>query len=116
VDDGRTRREPLKPLVFAILLALSEEDRHGFGIMQDVNRRLKRRAVLGPGTLYRTLKELREAGLVAHAPSAADADPRRRFYRLTPKGRSAARAEAARMAAWIDLAKSGRLLDAKSGE
>jgi DNA-binding PadR family transcriptional regulator len=105
------RQEPLKPLIFAILLALAEEDRHGFAIMEDANRRLKRRAILGPGTLYRTLKELREAGLVAHSTAPAGADPRRQYYRLTAKGRRAARAEAARMAAWVELARAGRLLD-----
>jgi len=102
--------EALRPVVFAILIALSGESRHGYGIMKLVNERMGRRAVLGPGTLYRTLKELRDDGLIEYAPAPADADSRRRYYRITAAGRHAARAEAARMAAWVDAARAGRLL------
>ncbi len=113
---ARSDPEPLKPLDFAILLALNERDRHGYGIMKLVNQQLRRRALLGPGTLYRTLKELREAGLIDYASAPADADSRRRYYRITPQGRRAAQLEATRMANWVDLARTGRLLDAKAGE
>jgi len=102
--------EPLRPVVFAILVALHEESRHGYAIMQLVNERMQRRAVLGPGTLYRTLKELRDAGLIDYAPAPPDADSRRRYYKITTVGRDAARAEAARMEAWVDVARAGRLL------
>jgi len=66
--------------------------------------------VLGPGTLYRTLKELRDDGLIDYAKAPADADSRRRYYTITAEGRKAARAEAARMAGWVEAARSGRLL------
>lgn len=102
--------EPLRPLVFAILLALNERDLHGYAIMTVVNEQLRRRALLGPGTLYRTLKELKEDGLIAHAPAPSDADSRRHYYRITTKGRRVARAEADRMAVWVDAARAGRLL------
>lgn len=102
--------EPLRPLVFAILIALNEQSRHGYAIMQVVNERMQRRAVLGPGTLYRTLKELRDEGLIEYAPSPSDADSRRRYYAITPAGREAASAEAARMSAWVEAARAGRLL------
>ncbi len=108
--------EPLKPLDFAILLALNEQDRHGYGIMKVVNQQLRRRALLGPGTLYRTLKELREDGLIDYASAPADADSRRRYYRITPQGRRAAQLEAIRMAAWVDVARAGRLLELEGGE
>ena len=108
--------EPLKPLDFAILLALNEQDRHGYGIMKLVNQQLRRRALLGPGTLYRTLKELREDGLIDYASAPADADSRRRYYRITPQGRRAAQLEATRMAAWVDVARAGRLLELEGGE
>ncbi len=108
--------EPLRPLVFAILLALNEQHRHGYGIMKVVNRQLRRRALLGPGTLYRTLKELREEGLIDYASAPADADSRRRYYRITAQGRRTARLEAIRMAAWVDVARAGRLLDVEAGE
>jgi DNA-binding PadR family transcriptional regulator len=102
--------EPLRPVVFAILIALNEESKHGYGIMKVVNEQMGRRAVLGPGTLYRTLKELRDQGLIEYAPSPTDADARRRYYRITAAGRGVARTEAARMADWVDLARRGRLL------
>ena len=102
--------EPLRPVVFAILIALNEESQHGYGIMKVVNEQMGRRAVLGPGTLYRTLKELRDDGLIEYAKSPTDADARRRYYRITTEGRQVARTEAARMADWVDLARRGRLL------
>jgi DNA-binding PadR family transcriptional regulator len=102
--------EPLRSVVFAILIALNEESKHGYGLMKVVNEQMRRRAVLGPGTLYRTLKELRDEGLIEYAPSPTDADSRRRYYKITAEGRQAARAEAARMADWVDLARRGRLL------
>lgn len=106
----RKDSEPLRPVVFAILIALNEESKHGYGIMKIVNQQMGRRAVLGPGTLYRTLKELRDEGLIEYAPASTNADARRRYYRITAEGRQIARAEAARMADWVDLARRGRLL------
>ncbi len=113
---GTTEVEPLRPLVFAILLALNEQDRHGYGIMKAVNQRLRRRALLGPGTLYRTLKELREDGVIAYAPASEGADPRRRYYKITAQGRRVARREAFRMARWVEAARAGRLLGIEVGE
>lgn len=100
----------LRPIVFAVLVALAERHLHGYGIMRVVNERLSRQAVLGPGTLYRTLKELRESGLIDYVDGPPDADSRRRYYGLTAEGRGAARAEAARMAALVDAARATRLL------
>ena len=107
---SRAEPLPLRPLVFAILIALNEDSRHGYALMNVVNERMNRRALLGPGTLYRTLKELREDGLIEYAPAPSDADPRRRYYAITVEGRAAARAEAARMASWVEAARKGRLL------
>jgi DNA-binding PadR family transcriptional regulator len=102
--------------VFAILVALNEDSMHGYGIMKIVNEQMGRRAVLGPGTLYRTLKELRDEGLIEYAPTPSDADARRRYYRLSAEGRRVARAEATRMAGWVDLARRGRLLQGGGAE
>jgi DNA-binding PadR family transcriptional regulator len=112
----RDQFEPLRPIVFAILLALNEESRHGYGIMKIVNERMERRALLGPGTLYRTLKELRDEGLIAYAPAPANADSRRRYYMITATGRQTARAEAIRMAEWVDAARQGRLLQGEGAK
>lgn len=104
---------PLRPVVFAILLILNEQERHGYGIMQEVPKRASGRSVLGPGTLYRTLKELQGLGLIepsARRPAADSDDERRRYYRITPFGKRVAAAEAARMAALVRDAEASDLL------
>lgn len=106
IDD----QEPLRPVIFALLLSLSEGDRHGYAIMQRVNQRLGHRAIVGPGTLYRNLKELRETGWIAHVDGPSEADARRQYYTLTEDGRRAATAEAARMAELVDAARTEGLL------
>jgi DNA-binding PadR family transcriptional regulator len=89
---------PLRPLVFSILLLLKKERLHGYSIMKKVNDNAGKRVVLGPGTLYRTLKEMRDVGLVDHAqPPRADTDDRRSYYMLTPLGQRVVRAEALRI-------------------
>ena len=99
---------PLRPVVFAILSLLRQRALHGYGIMQAVNQHLGRRAVLGPGTLYRTLKELRELGLIRHSDPDPAEDARRHYYRLTELGRRTAEAEANRLAG---LMRSADLAD-----
>jgi DNA-binding PadR family transcriptional regulator len=100
----------LRPTVFAILLVLNESPLHGYGIMKAVNERLRHRAILGPGTLYRTLKELRDAGLITRAEAPAAEDARRQYYKLTEAGRIAAADEAARMADLVAVARASRLI------
>lgn len=89
----------LRPLVFSILLLLKKEKLHGYSIMKKVNDNAGKRIILGPGTLYRTLKEMRDMGLVDHteAPRGGTNDDRRSYYALTPLGRRVVRAEAARI-------------------
>ncbi len=104
---------PLRPVIFEILLILSEEERHGYGLMQDIKQRTNGRSILGPGTLYRTLNEMQRLKLIErsdHRPAPDLDDERRRYYRLTPFGRQVAAAEAARMAALIRTAQSGDLI------
>ena len=100
---------PLTPPVFHILLALADEERHGYGIMQDVARQTDGALQLGPGTLYGCLKRMLAGGLVEEAderPDPALDDERRRYYRMTPFGRRAARAEAQRLAGAVTVAMS----------
>src|SRR5271157_2872466 len=89
---------PLAPAALHILLSLAGEDRHGYGIMQEVARQSEGNYKLGPGTLYDNLQKLMNQGLVedAASPSKND-DPRRRYYRLTPFGRDVLAAEVARL-------------------
>lgn len=99
--------EPLRPLVFHILLLLNDEEAHGYGIMQAINERSGRNTILGPATLYRTLGQMRDDGLITEIPTD---DDRRRVYRLTDRGRAVARAEAERLAGLVERAREGRLI------
>src|SRR5713226_8306453 len=89
---------PLSPATLHILLALAGEDRHGYGIMQEVARQSEGQYKLGPGTLYDNLQKLMDQGVVDEATrrSATD-DPRRRYYRLSGFGRRILSAEVARL-------------------
>lgn len=101
---------PLRPLTFAVLLAVGEQHRHGYAIMQTVNQRLRGPGLVGPGTLYRTLKEMREEGWIEYVEAPPATDARRRYYGITAAGRRLAAAEAARMESWVEAAREQRLL------
>lgn len=105
----------MKPSVFHILLALSTEDRHGLGIAQSVEEATSGDVRLGPGTLYRSLKEMARDGLIeeAVAPKGED-DPRRRFYRISEAGRAAVRLEAGRLERLVEVARESRVLPERS--
>ena len=80
---------PLKPLDLELLLALADEDRHGYGLVQAVTEHTGGLLVLDPGNLYRVIKRLLESGLVAEAGARQASDvggERRRYYRITPFG------------------------------
>ena len=104
---------PLTPAVFHLLLALSDADRHGYGIAKEVAERTGGRVRLGPGTIYGTLNRMREAGLVEERVAGADrgGDDRRRYYRITPLGRAVARAEASRLLELVDIARDKALIE-----
>jgi len=88
---------PLSPATLHILLALAGEERHGYGIMQEVARQSEGQYKLGPGTLYDNLQKLMEQGLVDEARRSPNDDPRRRYYRLTSCGRKILTAEVSRL-------------------
>lgn len=89
---------PLSPAVLHILLALSGEERHGYGIMQEVARQSEGRYKLGPGTLYDNLQKLLEQGIVGECRQGSSADdPRRRYYKLTRFGRGLLSTEITRL-------------------
>jgi DNA-binding PadR family transcriptional regulator len=105
---------PLTPAVFHILLALTDEERHGYGIMQDVARQTDDALQLGPGTLYGCLKRMLASGLVEESDERPDPeldDQRRRYYRMTALGQNVVRAEAQRLSNAVLAARSKRLLD-----
>ena len=103
---------PLPPATFHILLALATGDRHGYGIIQDVESRTGGALRLSPGTLYRSIQRLLEQGLIVEPkrPHGSLDDPRRRYYRITPFGTSVARAETRRLTQLVRLARVAGLL------
>jgi DNA-binding PadR family transcriptional regulator len=128
----------MTPAVLHILLSLAAEDRHGLGIAADVKEFTNGRLEFGPGTLYGTIKRLLDAGMVedlgqpstgereersgvtrprerrawrgAGGPALKNDDPRRRYYRITPKGRKALALETEGMASVLTVAKRRRVL------
>jgi DNA-binding PadR family transcriptional regulator len=102
--------------VFHILLSLSDEELHGYGIMQAVARQTNNALQLGPGTLYGCLKRMLAAGLVEESgegPEPKAEDERRRYYRITDHGSRALRAEAKRLDQAVAAARAKRLLPSK---
>lgn len=103
---------PLPPATFHVLMALSEDERHGYGIIQDVEKRTDGALRLSAGTLYRTIQRLVDRGLIVESlrrPAAAADDPRRRYYRITELGTAVARAEALRLTRLVRLARESGL-------
>ncbi|HEX8882625.1 MAG TPA: PadR family transcriptional regulator [Candidatus Acidoferrum sp.] len=100
---------PLPSATFHILMALAEEDRHGYAIIQDVARRTGGELRLSAGTLYRSIQRMLEQGMVIETrdrPSPELDDERRRYYRITPFGSKVAKAEVTRLAKLLRLARS----------
>lgn len=104
---------PLRPSVFHILLALSDGDLHGYGIMQEVAEHTDGQIKLGPGTLYGAIKRLLNDRLIVETDERPDPeldDERRRYYRLTELGQKVLRAEAQRISRMVSVAQRKRLV------
>lgn len=102
---------PLPIATFHILMALADDDRHGYAIIQEVGERTNGEVKLGAGTLYRTMQRMLEQGYVSELsmrerPPKDQDDARRRYYRLTPFGRSVAEAETRRLGHLLRLARA----------
>ena len=104
--------EPLSTQVFHILLSLVDEDLHGYAIIQDVADRTGGEVRLTASTLYAAIKRLLDSGWIEELTRRpkSDDDPRRRYYRLTARGREVARAEARRLERMAAMAREKRLL------
>lgn len=100
---------PLTPVAFEILLALAEDQRHGYEVMIEIERRSAGRISPNPGTLYRALDRLVQEGLLTSAVQSVDGESRRVFS-LSALGRAVAAAEAARLSDQVLAARSLRLL------
>jgi DNA-binding PadR family transcriptional regulator len=98
---------PLSPATLHILLSLSGEDLHGYGIMQEITRQSQGKYNLGPGTLYDNLQKLIQREWIEELGRRRnDDDPRRRYYRLTSSGRGVLAAETARLEEVVREARS----------
>jgi len=100
---------PLQPATFHILMALADDDRHGYAIIRDVAERTGGSVKLSAGTLYRSIQRMLEDGLLVEIderPDPEEDDERRRYYRITPFGRAVARAEAQRLSDLVKLARA----------
>ena len=100
---------PLSASGFHILLTLADGERHGYAIAKDIEDATHGSIVLGPATLYRTIKQFLADGWIAEVDGD---DERRRVYRLTPRGRKVAQAEAQRLDAVVRVARERNLLPA----
>jgi DNA-binding PadR family transcriptional regulator len=103
---------PLTPAVLHILLALSTEERHGYGIMKQVERESRGKVRMGPGTLYGSLRRMMESGLIRESDKRVDPamdDERRIYYTLTGLGRKALEAELERYRDVVAVATEKRI-------
>ena len=120
----KRKLDPLPSAAFQILLSLADEDRHGYGIMRQVEEQTGGRVRLGPGTLYGSIQTLVEEKLIEEVGEPEDAKPgskldskpspklnqeRRRYYRLTIGGRKVARTEAERLAEIVRVARARKI-------
>ena len=113
LDDDTQKLLPLPQAVFQILVAVADQDCHGYAIMQDVAARTDGRLKLSPGTLYGSIKRMLEEGLIVEIDERSrpnEDDERRRYYRITRFGRRVAAAEAARLAELVAEARVRNLL------
>jgi DNA-binding PadR family transcriptional regulator len=104
---------PLTSLTYHVLLALADEDRHGYGIIKEVEERTNGQLELETGTLYAAMKRMRDDQLIEAVPASerpAGEDSRRRTYRLTPFGRKVLKAESQRLAHLLGIATEKRVL------
>jgi DNA-binding PadR family transcriptional regulator len=108
---------PLTPAIAHILLAVADQDRHGYAIMQEIERITDGAVRMGPGTLYGTIKRMLSAGLIEETDERPDSgtpdsqrnDERRRYYRATALGRRVLEDETARMASLVSAARAKRI-------
>lgn len=105
---------PLTPAVFHILLSLVDEERHGYGIIKEIEFRTAGEIIMGPGTLYGAIKRLLQKGLIEEAEPRPDSDleedERRRYYKLTDFGMRVTQAEANRLESLLRQARAKNLL------
>ncbi len=109
---------PLKTQWFHIMLSLAGGEQHGYGIMQEVLQRTTGKVRLWPATLYGSIKRLIEADLIEESsarPAPEFDDARRRYYRLTPLGRSVLNAECDRLKELVQAIQTKQTMATERG-
>ena len=104
----------MKPVDFLVLMVLSQGDRHGYGIVQDIESETRGTVRLVPGNLYSVLRRLLDNGVVEESGRRAASDledQRRRYYHITPFGRRVLAAEAERLRELVAMAETRNILD-----
>ena len=112
-SDDVERHVPLTNLAFLILLALADQDLHGYALIKEIDARSGGYTKLRSGTLYAAMRRLDAAGLVCESgerPAPDQDDQRRRYYGITELGLAVVRAEANRLAALLDAAQGKNLV------
>lgn len=108
---------PLPPATFHILVAVADDDRHGYAVIQDIAARTGGELKLSAGTLYRSIQRMLEQGLIVEThqrPAPELDDERRRYYRITSFGTAVAKAEARRLAQLVKMARARGLAPERS--
>ena len=109
---------PLSNLAFQVLVALADEDRHGYAIIKDIEERTASGLSVRSGALYTVLQRLLEDGLIDNADvpeGEREGDKRRKYYRITPLGHQVASLEGMRLASMVDAAQQRRLIPEREG-
>lgn len=101
---------PLTPAVFYILFALAEGEKHGYAIMKEVETVSGGQFTMGPGTLYTTIQRLLDLALIEETSTSSDSERRRRYYRLSRRGRETFEAELNRMESLVRSAQRRKLV------
>lgn len=109
--------EPLTHLSYHILLALADEERHGYGILKEIEDRSRGAMTPSTGALYLALQRMEEEGAIELSTSRPreGEDSRRKYYRLTETGRALARSESGRLAELVEAARAKALLPGEAG-
>ncbi len=107
-----TLHSPLTPAVLHILMALASQERHGYGIMKQVESDSQGKVKMGPGTLYGSIKRMIDAGLIRESDKRVDPemdDERRVYYTITALGQKSLSAELERYREVVNVAKQRKL-------
>lgn len=117
MTDAPMSNDPPTHISFLILLALAEDDRHGYGILKEIEERSGGRISPSTGAMYLALQRMEEEGLLEPSPDRPrpGEDGRRKYYRLTAEGRARASEEARRMAQLVQVARERELMPGTQG-